>query len=271
MRRAWAFVGAVGLVFAAFGQADIASPSVAAAITVAASVALALLAHGGQPLAAEAVAFGASGALAYEAMRPYLPLVASGLLLTFVFGTRAMRAKTWRELLFHLGVAFVGGVAASWVARAQAGSDVTLWLLGIVVAAVLASVPWLLPADGPRAFALRRLAAKTPKGPLKVRLLRAVIAARRIGELAEPLPRRVHKRIARAFDDVIAIAERRLEGRGSPVMERDLSRTVDHLGRIARAANRRTAILDGMNIDASALKGEQESLEAEVAALVELR
>ena len=52
---------------------------------------LALLAHGGTSLATEAVAFGASGALAYEAVRPYLPLVAMGLLLAAIFGTRAMR------------------------------------------------------------------------------------------------------------------------------------------------------------------------------------
>jgi hypothetical protein len=271
MRRAWIFVGAAGVVFALLGHVDPLSPVLAAAITVGASIGLALLAHGGATLSAEAVALGASGALAYEAARPWLPLLASGFLLTFVFGTRAMRSRSWRELAFHLALAFGGGVAASWVAQAQDRSEVALWLVAVTVAAVLASIPWLVPSDGPRAFALRRLAARAPAGPLKVRLLRAVIAARRMGQLSSPLPRAVRRRIARAFDEVILLAERRLEGRGSVVMEQDLARTVAHLSRIAGAATRRAALLDGLDIDAGALRAEQEDLEAEVAALVEVR
>lgn len=270
MKRAWVFVGAAGAAIALLGQLDFVSPALAAAITVGASIGLALLAHGGSTLAAEAVAFGAGGALAYEVAQPYLPLVASGLLLTFVFGTRAMRARSWRELGFHLALAFVAGVAASWVAGVEARSDVTLWLIAITVAAVLASVPWLLPSDGPRAFALRRLAGRA-QGPLKLRLIRAVIAARRLGDLAQPLPPRVRKRIDRAFDDVIALAERRLEGRGGAILEQDLARNVDHLSRIARAARRRGLLLEALDVDAGALRSEQEHLEAEVSALVEVR
>ncbi len=269
MQRAWAFVGASGVVFAVLGQLDVLPPLAAAAIAVGSSVGLALLAHGGTALASEAVAFGAGGALAYEAARPYLPLVATGLLLTFVFGTRAMRARNWRELLFHLSVAFIAGIAASWVARLPQGTDVTLWLTAVTVAAVLASVPWLLPSEGPRAFALRRLAARA-QGPLRSRLLRGVVIAQRMGELPAPLPRPLRKRVTRAFDEVIAIAERRLEGRGAAVMEQELARTVDHLTRIVRAAGRRAALLDCLDGDTSALRTEQEALEAEVAALVEL-
>jgi hypothetical protein len=270
MRRAWAFVGAAGVVFALFGQLDNMPPAAAAGLTVISSVALALLAHGGTSLASEAVALGAGGALAYEAARPYLPLVATGLLLTFVFGTRAMRARSWRELSFHLGAAFVGGMGASWIARAQQGSEMTLWLVAVIVAAILASVPWLVPTDGPRAFALRRLAARA-QGPLRFRLLRAVVIARRMAELPAPLPRRVSKRVLHAFDEVIMLAERRLDGRSSALIDGELARTIDHLTRIARAARRRAVLIDGLEGDAALLHTEKDALEAEVAALAELR
>lgn len=268
MRRAWAFVGVAGVVFGGLAHLDVLPPALAAGLTVVSSVALALLAHGGGTLATEAVALGAGGALAYEASRPYLPLVASGLLLTFVFGTRAMRSQSWRELALHLGLAFIGGAAASWVRDAHDRMEVTLWLIAVTVAAVLASIPWLLPSEGPRAFALRRAAARA-QGPLRTRLLRASVLARKLAEL--PLPRRLHKRVMRALDEVLALAERRLEGRGSALMEAELARSVVHLGRIARAASRKAALVEGMHADAGALRAEQEGLEAEVAALTELR
>lgn len=262
--RAWLFVAAAGVVLALLGQLDSLTPLAAAAVTVSSSLALALLAHGGIPLATEAVAMGASGALAYEAARPYLPLVASGLLLAFVFGTRAMRSKSWRELAFHVGVAFVGGVAASWVAHAHRGVEVTLWLVAITVAALLASIPWLLPADPARGFALRRLAARS-RGPLRIRLLRAVAVHGRLGE-AE-LPRRLQRRIDRAFDEVARRAEHRLEHPNAS--DAALIEGVDQLARVERAARARTELLDGLE-RTSELASDSDELEAEVAALSEV-
>jgi hypothetical protein len=179
-----------------------------------------------------------------------------------------MRSKSWRELALHLGLAFGAGTAASWVRDAHDQTEISLWLVAVTVAAVLASVPWLLPSEGPRAYALRRVAARA-QGPLRVRLLRAAVLARKLAEL--PLPRRLKKRVMGALDEVIALAERRLERRGSALMEAELARSVDHLGRIARAASRKAALVEGMHADAGALRTEQEALEAEVAALIELR
>lgn len=261
--RAWLFVGAAGLALALLGQLDGLGPVAAAAVTVASSVGLALIAHGGVPLASEAIAFGASGALAYEASRPIFPLLASGLLLAFVFGTRAMRSRTWRELCFHVGVAFFAGVSASWVARANEGMDMTLWLVALGVAALLASIPWLLPAGAARGFALRRLAGRA-RGAMRVRLLRAVCAHDELRELE--LPRAVERRLDRAFDDVTKQAERLLERTtGSDVR---LVEAVDQLTRVARAARTREALLE--QLDRGSLDGETEALEAEVAALLEL-
>jgi hypothetical protein len=265
--RAWIFVGAAGLVLALLGQVDALSPVAGAAVTVLSSVALALLAHGGPALASEAVAFGAGGALAYEGMRSYLPLVASGLLLTFVFGTRAMRSRSWRELSFHLGVAFVGGVGASWVARANAGLETSLWMVAVVVAALLASVPWIVPADAPRTFALRKLASRA-RGPLRWRLLRAVVAHRRLADLE--LPGRLRRRIERGFDELRDKCERRFDRRVLDRVDPDLERSVDQLVRVARAAACRDALLEGLEDSARQLAADGDALEAEVAALSEL-
>jgi len=261
--RAFLFVGAAGLGVALLSQIDALGPVAAAGVTVGTSVVLALLAHGGVPLAAEAVAFGASGAFAYEATRSTVPLVASGLLLTFVFGTRAMRSKSWRELVFHLVAAFAGGVSASWVTRANAGLETTLWMVAIVVAALLASMPWIVPSDAPRTFALRRAASRA-RGALRVRLLRAVITHRRLCEL--DLPRPLRQRVERAFDDVIRRAERRLDREPTG----GLDRTVDQLVRVERAARQREELLCTLDSGSTRIDSDRDALEAEVAALVEL-
>lgn len=262
--RAFLFVGLAGLALALLGQLDALGPITAAGITVASSVGLALIAHGGAPLAGEAVAFGASGAVAYEATRSYVPLIASGLLLTFVFGTRAMRSRTWRELGFHLALAFASGVAASWVARANAGLEASLWMTAIMVASLLASAPWIVPNDAPRTFALRRLASRA-RGATKLRLLRAVVAHRRLGELE--LPRALRRSVERAFDDVIRRAERRLDGEGGGAVER----TIEQLVRVERAARSREALIGELDEGSERLAADGDALEAEIAALVELR
>lgn len=264
--RGWLFVGAAGLVLALLGQVDVLPPVAAAALTVASSVGLAVLAHGGPALATEAIAFGASGALAYEASRSYVPLVASGLLLAFVFGTRAMRSRSWRELGFHVAVAFIAGVLASWVAHENRGLETSLWLIAVVVAALLASIPWILPADAARTFALRRLAGRA-RGALRWRLLRAVVAHRRVAEVE--LSRGMRRRVERAFDELRRRAEHRLDRGLLDRLDVDVACAVDQLVRVARAARSREELLEGLT--ASDLASDSDALEAEVAALAELR
>ncbi|MCZ7681885.1 MAG: hypothetical protein M5U28_25065 [Sandaracinaceae bacterium] len=166
-----------------------------------------------------------------------LPLLASGLLLTFVFGTRAMRARSWRELGLHLGLAFVAGVAASWVVRAEDRTEVALWLAAVTIAALLSSVPWLVPTDAPRVVALRRLASRA-RGSLRARLLRAAAVARRLSR-AGSLSRADEAIVQRTFEQVLAIAERRVEGRGSAAIEDELSRCIERLAQIARRTGAR--------------------------------
>ena len=264
--RAWFFVGGMALALGLLGQLDQLGPVGAAAITVGSSVILALLAHGGTSLATEAVAFGASGALAYEAVRPYLPLVAMGLLLAAIFGTRAMRSRSWRELAFHVSFAFAGGAAASWVVRANAGLETTLWMVALAVASLLASLPWLVPSDAPRTFALRRLAARA-RGALRFTLLRAVVAHRRLAEA--DVPEKMRRRLDRAFDDVIHRCERRLDARGERA-QLDVRSSVVQLVRVARLAATRDALLEDLDTPAHRVAAESDTLEAEVLALGEV-
>jgi len=265
--RAWMFVGGAALTLALLGQLDAFGPVGAAAITVGSSVVLALLAHGGTSLATEAVAFGAGGALAYEAVRSYLPLVGMGILLAAIFGTRAMRSRSWRELGFHVAFAFAGGAAASWVVRANAGLESTLWTVAIVVAALLASLPWIVPTDAPRTFALRRLSARA-RGPARFALLRAVVAHRRLSEA--DVPEKMRRRLDRAFDDVIRRSERRLDARGDRA-QLDVRDSVDQLVRVARLAVARDALLEDLDAPAQRVAAESDTLEAEVMALGEVR
>ncbi len=249
--RAFVLVGAAGLVLAVLGQIEALGPLASAGIRAASRVMLARITHAGAPLATESAAFGASG-VAYEASASCVPLLASGLLLSFVFGTRAMRSRTWRELAVHLALAFASGVAASWVARADAGLEITLWMTAIMVAALLASAPWLLPSDAPRTFALRRLAGRA-RGTARVRMLRAVVAHRQLRDVE--LPSALRRGVERAFDDVIRRGERRLDGDGGRA-----HRTIEQLVRVARVAR-------AGDLEVGTAHG---ALEAQVAALTQL-
>ena len=267
MRKgAWIFVGVAALALHGLARFELLDPFGAAAVTLASSVAMALVAHGGTALGAEAIALGAGGALGYEAVRPYFPLVAMGILLAFVFATRAMRSRGWRELGFHLASAFAGGVAASWVAHTMRGHDTIIWSSALLVGALLSSIPWILPADAPRTFALRRLAART-RGTLRWRLLRAVVAHRRLAELE--LPRNLRRRVDASLDSLCARVERRLDRRVVDRPGPEIIATIDQLVRIARAATSRDVGLERLEASASPLGTDTDALEAEVAALAE--
>jgi cell division septum initiation protein DivIVA len=223
MRKLLAALGGAGVLLAVLAQVDVLSRHLAEGLTCACIAGLALFAPASGSVS-ELSSAGMSGAAAYEAARPYLPLVASGLLLAFVFGTRATRSRSLRELVFHLGGAFVAGTAASWVSRTETPADVALWLLGITLAAVLASAPWLVPNETLHSLLLRRLAARA-EGPLRVRLLRAAIVARRLeAPTAEA---------RRTLEDVRARAER-VVGASCATADAELIRRVDELARATR-------------------------------------
>ncbi len=225
--RAWAFVGAAGVALTVLGQLDPSAAVVEAGLRAGATVLLAVLAHGGGSLAGEVATWGAGGARAYETARPLLPLVSSGLMLASVFGVRAMRASSLRELAAHLLFAFAGGVTASWAARAGARSEVTLWLFAVTFAAVLSSTPWLMPREGLRGLALRWLAARA-EGPVRWRLLRGLALARRLGDAPG---RSRDPGVGRALEEVLVLASRSVHG-GAPVA---LARSIRRLEELERA------------------------------------
>lgn len=141
--RGWVVLGAAGLLLAPLARLEALAPAHGDTGQLVFSLVLALFAHEG---AGAPAALGRLGA----AVGPHLSLVASGLSLTAIFGARAARARSGRELGLHLSLAFVGGVAAGRVARASDG-EASLWAAGLALSALLASAPWLLPAEPRRA------------------------------------------------------------------------------------------------------------------------
>lgn len=258
---AWGFALAAAGAFAAFDLVRGGDPLLAAAAVVGASVVLALLAHGGRLFAGEAVIAGALAALVLEALAPWLPLVAGGAWLALLYGTRAARARRLSERALHISVAFLAGVAATWVVSAYTATSVAAVALG--VGALLAAAPQLLPADHVGRFALRRQAARA-RGPLRVLLLRAVVAHRTLHALE--LPRALRRRVATAFAELRVRAERLLARDQRD--DRELRLAVARLLRLARAARAKEELLDGLS--PTALDADPEGLETEVEVLTRL-
>ncbi|MGF1470012.1 MAG: hypothetical protein ACFCGT_28160 [Sandaracinaceae bacterium] len=244
-------------------------PTLAAALAVLTSVGLAVTAHGGLTLLPHAVAFGAAGALVYEAVRPTLPLVAAGLLLAAVFGTRAMRARSFPEVGLHVAAAFVSGVAAAGVILAHQGAERLTFLVAVVVAGLLSSVPWLVPADRPRPFALRRAASRL-RAPLRFALLRAAASEQRIQDLEPPIPRPVRRRVDAETRELLRLAEDLADG-GAPASRgariRALARELSRLGRLAGTQRE---LVEDLDRTGRPLAGASADLEVEVAALAEM-
>ena len=111
---------------------------------------------------------------------------------------------------------------------------------------------------------MRRLAARA-RGPVRLHLLRAVAVHAQLRELE--LPRKLQRRIDRAFDEVARRAERGLEHAQSA--DEQLADGVSQLTRVARAARAREKLIDGLS-STRGLAVETDALEAEVAALAEL-
>ncbi|MBX3271076.1 MAG: hypothetical protein KF729_12495 [Sandaracinaceae bacterium] len=228
--RAWSSIAGAGLALALAGSIDAHGSSLAGNVATASRVGFSVIARGELPSAAEAREAHARGAAAYGTARTHVSLVASVLLLVFVFGARARRARSWRELAFHVGLGFASGVVASRVAGG--GPEATLWMIAVVLAAALASLPWLLPAELARGLALRRLAAAA-HGTSRVRLLRALAAHRRLFD-SEALDATARRRAEDALD--------RLIGAGAPrhgELAGGARRPIEELVHLARCSRSR--------------------------------
>lgn len=166
----------------------------------------------------------------------------------------------------RLALPLAAGAAAGRLREAYAGESAAVFAVATAVAALVSALPFVLAVEAPRTFALRRLSARA-RGPLRVRLLRAVALHRRVERL--DLPSRTQRRIERGFEELAVRLERRLD-RSASRADPALQQAVDQLERWVRAVRSRDALLDGLELSASPVSTDSEALEAEVAALAAL-
>lgn len=237
-----------------------------------------VLAVGGSVIAAAlggatpaAVGLGASGALAYVALRPSLPLAAAALLAMLAYGARAVRARDAAAAVVHLALASLAGAASAWVLLRHGGADPITRSAAVVVATLLVSAPFALHVEDPRVVLLARL-ARSARGPARARLLRAAALRRRSIEGALPLARTDRRRMERAFDAIARLAEARIElgVADARALDRALAAHVGALARWTRAVRARWTSVQALSAGSVELAGATDAATAEAAALDEL-
>ncbi|MDH5491211.1 MAG: hypothetical protein OEY14_04605, partial [Myxococcales bacterium] len=231
-----------------------------------------LLAH---RLSPEALGLGAAGALVHALLTQagLSPALAMGALLTFVFGARAARSRTIPIHLLSLALTFGCGAVAFVIVSGFGSAELSTAIAATLTATVLSTVPLALPGDDPLAFELRELARGT-HGPLRMRMLRALVLRRRFAEISELLGARARSRMERAFEAMLQVARARAASRRSgpiALLDKRLSEYLRRLRRAVGAALATRAYLEGMDDAALAgLRVEQDDLESAASALVEL-
>lgn len=130
---------------------------------------------------AVAVASGALGAFASGVLSNQLPALAGAVLLGMAFAERTLRVRDRNGRIVHVVVALGAGGLAGYLAMHYAGSDLLVRSVVIIVAAVLALAPLMIPADDPLAHALEELAHSLPV-PAHDRLVAAAELRRGVDE-----------------------------------------------------------------------------------------
>jgi hypothetical protein len=265
MDRALAGVAMLALSIAlAEGVRALPSGIAAVAVVVVGAVVAPLASGAATPLA---IGTGALGALAYAALRPALPIPAGAILVTLVLAGRAVRARDAAAVVTQLGLAALGGAAATWVLLRWGGPASEVRAVAVVVATLLVSAPFAVHAEDPRVHALLVL-ARSARGPLRARLLRAAALRRRAVEPGVPLERAERRRVERAFRVVARLAEARLESGVTDLdaLDRALDASLASIARHQRALRARWSRWTTLGIP-DELAHDTERAAAETAAL----
>lgn len=127
-----------------------------AALAVGSGVLLALAAS--YTPSAAAVAAGALGALATGVLAEFGPTLAGALLVGAAFAERTLRVRERADARLHVALALGVGAIAGYLSSRYSNAEP--WVMGVVVviAAVLATAPLLIPADDALAHGLDQLA-----------------------------------------------------------------------------------------------------------------
>lgn len=214
--------------------------------------------------------FGAFGAFAFTLLWPVSPVLAGGALFAGLFAPRSLRAPGGVVgLCLHSAVAIVGGLAALWLVSTYLHDGFSVRAVSVVVAALLASAPWLLPVDDNLARALRAMAARN-RGTTRWRLERAAALRREVEERRHELPSKEMKRIDEAFKNLVRLG--RVRARANDADASVLDDTIaEHLSALEeglRAIKVRETVIASVRRDAAhELRQESMGIEAEAEAL----
>jgi hypothetical protein len=169
------------------------------------AVLFACAASGG--MSALAAAAGAAGAFASAVVSPVSAATGGAILVALAYAERTTRVRGRNAQVVHVGVALVAGALAGTLAGAYEGGALTLRVVSIVVASVLASLPLLVDADDLVAHALDAIAVSVDE-PARA-ALREGAELRRNADAA--LLDRATSRIARrTWSSLVRLAEARL-------------------------------------------------------------
>jgi hypothetical protein len=157
---------------------------------------------------AATLAAGSAAALGYAVVAPVLPMTASAIFALVMLSPRGMRARSPAGLATLLASAATAGAAVSVLAGAAHGASPVAGLAAFAIAVTVAAVPFLVPVDDRTAFALRGL-AEDATGWRRTSLVRALIVRRSLMELRDELAAEDLRRLDSAFDELVALAQRR--------------------------------------------------------------
>ncbi len=263
-------VSALGLVIGGAGYLASLPLALAAAVAIAACIAASSLVSG--RASSLSIAAGALAAVALSALSPSNASAAAAIAMATIFLPRTIRARTDTMR----GLAFIGslvaGASAGAIAAHYAHAPDAVLAAAALVAALIAALPLLVPADDAVAWSLAQYARESGDSS-KASLLKAVALRRRVDGDIEGLGATAHGRLKRAWSALEAAARARVLARGASadVLDQRITSHVDALERAYAAADERFARTAGL--DDKALRNvnlEADSMAAEASALAEL-
>ncbi len=278
-------MGAVVFALVAFAASFLYQPTASARIeaplvTSVAIVAIAVLGASVVSRAPTAIGttFASAGALVAGLTHDQSPLLAGALLAVGVFGERLLRVKALPSRAIATGLASVAGASVLALTTSFAGSTVGVRAAAAGVGAVLALLPFLVPAEDRDACALEA-SAKVATGDLRATLLRAADLRRESVRTGTAETTRTKPawtallRLVRARERLQGAAiDSAIEARVVRVLDERITAHVALLGRAHAAARAAEAAEIGLDDAAlTEMKTEEIALSARGEAFVEVQ
>jgi hypothetical protein len=168
-----------------------------------------------------------------------------------------------------MALAVAGGVASLWLVGTYLLDEPAVRAVSVAVAALLASAPWLLPAEDPLVRALGAMARRN-RGTTRWRLERAAALRRDVEERRRDLPVKEMRRMDDVFKSLIRLGQVRANAGDDDANALD-GAIAEHLSALEeglRAIKAREAVLASVRREAAhELRQESMGIEAETEAL----